>query len=94
MWIFAYETDKQDDKWILYGEEVEKLKYPDEDKYEVFMQDEMFYGEGEQIADGDIDGWQLSNPKVGYIIEGNHLFMTQQEAQRSGIKALMSGRIF
>lgn len=94
MWIFAYDINKQNDKWILYGEEVRKWKYPDENRYEVFMQNEMFYGEGEQVSETKQEGWQASDPKIGYMIEGNHLFETQQEAQRSGIKALLLGRIF
>ncbi len=94
MWIFGYETDKSDSTWILYGEEVRKWKYPDENRYEVFMQDEMFYGEGGQLDVGQVDGWQEPNPEIGYTILGDQLFETQQEAQRSGIKALLSGKIF
>lgn len=94
MWVFAYEIDKQNSAWILYGEVVRKWKYPDENRYEVFMQNELFYGEGNQVADYKEEGWQQPDPRIGYTIIGYHMFESREEAQRSGIRALLSGRIF
>lgn len=94
MWVFAYEEDKSSSMWILYGEVIRVWKFPDQNRCEVFMQNELFYGEGNQITDGRIEGWQPPDPRIGYTIVTDYLFDTQQEAQRSGIRALLSGRVF